>query len=129
MNKINLIIVILLSLVVITLLFYMYVFKIYEVVVEKNTDILFADHQSVAEIQVVPVNAFGWKVPFRSSPADFNIKEGADLIDIIEEDNENGILKIRVRDKIGIVAIEIKSKYSTLPMVVEIPIILNIAIK
>lgn len=71
MNRLNLIIVILLSLVMITLLIYMYVFKIYEVVVEKNTDILFADYQSVAEIQVVPVNALGWKVPFRYSPADF----------------------------------------------------------
>jgi hypothetical protein len=122
----RLIIIASLSLVIVLLIFY-YVFNIYETTIETKPENLFADKQSEVTISITPVNAFGFKVPFRKIPAGFEISEGKDLVDIIKEDDKNGSLILRAKERTGKVVILIRSKYSLLPSLVEIYIYPNTA--
>jgi hypothetical protein len=103
-----------------------YFFSIYEVIFKITPDKLYADNSSTIIIEVVPINSFGWRAPFRKSFAEFTFLEGKDLIDILSFDNENGILKLKAKDKSGKISISIKSKYSLLPSTIEIIIAPNI---
>jgi hypothetical protein len=105
----------------------LYLFNIYEVTYEVKPEKLYADNQSVVRIQAIPINAFGWKAPFRSAPADFEIKEGADLVYVQKNDKDNGTLIIKAKDKPGTVTIFVKSKYSMLPTALDIIIEPNAA--
>jgi hypothetical protein len=104
---------------------YLYIFNIYEITYSVNPSSLYSDNESTVIITADPVNAFGWKIPFRSTYAEFNIKEGKDLIDIISEDNKKGILKLKAKNKNGTVVVRIKSKYSLLPSEIVIHIYPN----
>jgi hypothetical protein len=115
-----------LSLIIILLIFH-YVFNIYETTIETKPANLFADKQSEVTISIVPVNAFGFQVPFRKITAGFEITEGKDLVDIIKEDDKNGSLILRAKERTGKVVIFIRSKYSLLPSLVEIFIYPNTA--
>src|ERR1035437_7918695 len=94
---------------------YHYIFSIYEVTYKITPDILYADNNSTLIIEVVPINSFGWKAPFRKTFSEFTINEGKDLVEVIFQDNSNGILRIRAKEKPGKVSITIKSNYSLLP--------------
>jgi len=106
--------------VVIGFLFYQYIIKIYESTVEVEPKNLFADNQSTVTISVIPLNSFGWKALFRNAPAEFEITEGNTLVEILLHDKENGKLILKAISSTGKVVVQIKSKYSLLPMVVEI---------
>jgi hypothetical protein len=106
--------------VVIGFLFYQYIIKIYESTVEVEPKNLFADNQSTVTISVIPLNSFGWKALFRNAPAEFEIIEGNTLVEILQHDKENGKLILKAKSGTGKVVVQIKSKYSLLPMVVEI---------
>ena len=106
--------------VVIGFLFYQYIIKIYESTVEVEPKNLFADNQSTVTISVIPLNSFGWKALFRNAPAEFEIIEGNTLVEILQHDKENGKLILKAISSTGKVVVQIKSKYSLLPMVVEI---------
>ncbi|MDO8549670.1 MAG: hypothetical protein Q7S39_05910 [Ignavibacteria bacterium] len=99
---------------------YQYLVKIYESTVKVQPQNLFADNQSTVTISVIPLNSFGWKALFRNSPADFEIIEGNSLVEIKLLDKEEGKLILKAKSETGKVVIKIKSKYSLLPMVVEI---------
>jgi hypothetical protein len=103
----------------------LYMFNIYEVVFEVKPSKLYADNQSMLEIKTVPLNAFGWKAPFRDAYTEFEIREGDDLIYVVKMDKEKGRLVIRAKDKPGKVVIYAKSKFALLPSVFEIEIELN----
>ncbi len=115
-------------LLIICLASYYYLFNIYETTININPLNLFADNHSTASITIIPVNALGWKVPFRNIPADFEIKEGRQLVDIIYEDKKRGKLILQAKNITGTVVIYVKSKYSLLPSLVEIHIFPNYAI-
>jgi hypothetical protein len=115
-----------LSLIIILSVFY-YVFNVYETEIETGPKELFADNHSVATITVYPVNALGFRIPFRKINADFEIKEGKDLIEIVKEDTKNGIIVLRAKNRTGKVVIYVKSKYSLLPLLVEINVYPNTA--
>ncbi|HEX9740503.1 MAG TPA: hypothetical protein VGA29_06975 [Ignavibacteriaceae bacterium] len=106
--------------VVIGFLFHQYIIKIYESTVEVEPKNLFADNQSTVTISVIPLNSFGWKALFRNAPAEFEITEGNALVEILLHDKENGKLILKAISSTGKVVVQIKSKYSLLPMVVEI---------
>jgi molecular chaperone DnaK (HSP70) len=74
----------------------------------------------------VPLNSFGGKAPFRKSYAEFTFNEGKDLVEVIFQDNANGILKLRAKEKPGKVSVTIKAKYSLLPSTIEIIIEPNV---
>jgi len=102
---------------------YFFLYNIYGSEVKKLPQYLYADTTSEMIIEVVPINALGKKAWFRKSSATFEIIEGIDLIEIIEYRTEIGYLKIRSKGKVGLVEIKIKSQYSLVPELVQIEIL------
>ena len=121
-------VILLVSLSLIVILFcYNYIFNIYETTIITEPQNLYANSHSVVKILINPVNALGFKVPFRKISSSFEITEGKDLVDIVKQDNKSGYLVLRARNKTGKVVIYIKSGYSFLPSLVEINIYPNSA--
>ena len=106
---------------------YYYFFNIFETIISVNPQNLYADAHSTVTIEVIPINALGWKVPLRHVSTDFKFKEGQRLIDIIYENKKDGVLKLRAKNLTGTVVIYVKSIYSLLPTLVEIHIYPNLA--
>jgi len=113
------------SLVIGGLFFYHYFINIYEVTVSAEPEALYADNQSEVVIWVVPLNSFGWKALFRTASAEFEIKEGLPLVEIIKIDRENGKMILKAKSEKGKIVIEIKSPFSLLPTIIEIPVYPN----
>lgn len=111
---------------IIILLCFQYIFSIYEVEIITEPPELYADNSSVCTIRTVPLNSFGVKAPFRNAPAAIEIREGSELVEIVELDERNGIIKIKAKERTGTVVIFIKPEKSLLPSSVEIRIIPNI---
>lgn len=101
---------------------FLYIFNIYEVNYTVKPQSLYADSKSVVTISSKPVNAFGWNAPFRAAPADFKIKEGSDLVEIISLDSRKGILILKSKNKPGKIILSIKSGYALFPSSIEINI-------
>jgi hypothetical protein len=114
-----------LAIIIIVLFGFQYFVSIYEVDIVTEPEVLFADNTSVCLIRTVPLNSFGWKVPFRKASAQIEIREGSDLVDIVKLDEDNGIIKIKAREKTGIVVIYIKPEKALLPSSVEVKILPN----
>ncbi len=106
---------------------YYYIFNIFETVIQVNPPNLFADNHSTTSIEVIPINALGWKAPFRNVSADFTIIEGQELIEIIFEKKKEGKIKLRAKNITGKVTINVKPEYSLLPSLIEINIYPNLA--
>ncbi len=102
---------------------YFFLFNIYGVEIKKSNNNLYADFDSEMTIKIIPVNALGKKAWFRKTFANFEIVEGLDLISIIENNPDGGILKIRANGKNGIVGIKIKSVHSLFPDYIEFEIL------
>jgi hypothetical protein len=110
-------------LIIIILFSYFFLYNIYGDEIRKSPPKLFADSTLQMKIEVVPVNAFGWRALYRKSNSHFFIIEGNDLIELISIDNVNGLLIIQSNGKPGKVGIKIKSQYSLLPAYIEISIL------
>ncbi len=124
----KLIYIILLLCISLLLLFaWQYFFSIYEVTYSVEPAVLYADDQSIVTIKTVPLNSFGNKAWMRKSSALYEITEGEDLVEIIDEDKSNGILKLKALHETGLVIIKVKSEHSLFPTVIEILIKENIA--
>ena len=102
---------------------YFFLYNIYGSEVKRSAQNLYADTSSEITIEVFPINALGKKAWFRKSSATFNIVEGLELIEIIERNDESGFIKIRSKGKAGLVGIKIKSEHSLLPEYIEIEIL------
>jgi len=102
---------------------YFFLYNIYGSEVKRSAQNLYADTFSEITIEVFPINALGKKAWFRKSSATFEIIEGLELIEIIEQNKESGFVKIRSKGEAGIVGIKIKSEHSLLPEYVEIEIL------
>ncbi len=109
------------------LLVYYYIFNIYEVIYTVKPKELFADNTSQVKICAVPLNALGGKVPLRYSHTVFDIKEGRELVVIISENKNKGILVLRAKEKTGRVVVFLKAEHAVLPSSVEIFIYPNLA--
>jgi len=107
--------------------FYQYVFSIYEVTYKIVPERLYADNKSNLIIEAVPLNSFGLRAPFRNSPSEFTISEGAELVEIVFIDKDKGIMKIKAKNNPGKVSITIKPKFSLFPSTIEIIIEANFA--
>ena len=123
-NKIYLIIVLLIL--IASFFVHQYIFNVYEITYKITPDKLYADNSSTIVIEVLPVNAFGWKAPFRTSLSEFTFNEGKNLVIIIYQDNAKGILTLKAKERTGKVSITIKSKYSLFPTTIDIIIEPNI---
>ncbi len=79
------ILIVLILIVLIGILFsYNYLLNIYEVTYKVTPKELFADYKSTVKIECIPVNAFGWEIPFRNTYCKFEITQGKDLVEIIK---------------------------------------------
>ncbi len=119
-NKIYIIFI--LIIILFALISYFYLFNIYEVIYSVNPEELYADNKSSVTITSQPINALGYKSPFRSAPCEFIIKEGGKLVNVILKEDDKGILKLNAKDKTGMVIVYIKSKYALFPSLIEIHI-------
>ena len=115
--------------IIIGLASYSYIFKVYETKVETSTQSLYADNNSRVTITAVPINALGWRVPFRKVKTAFEISEGSKLVKIISEEDASGILILQAKDKTGRVIIYVKPSLALLPTQVEINIYPNYALE
>jgi hypothetical protein len=113
--------------ILIILLIYHYIFNIYETTIETVPENLFACSRSAVNISINPINALGFKIPFRKISGSFKIIEGRDLVEIVKEDDKEGRLSLRAKCRTGKIVIYVKSKFSFLPSLVEINIISNAA--
>jgi hypothetical protein len=112
---------IIIILILITILLgFQYLVSIYEVDIRIDPDVLYADNKSECVVYTVPLNSLGWRVPFRNASAKIEIREGSDLVEILEIDEQKGILRIRAKDKTGIVVIFIRPEKALLPSSFEI---------
>ena len=102
---------------------YFFLYNIYGSEVKRSAQNLYADTSSEISIEVFPINALGKKAWFRKSSATFEIIEGLELIEIIEHNEESGFIKIRSKGEAGLVGIKIKSEHSLLPQYIEIEIL------
>lgn len=102
---------------------YFFLYNIYGVEIKKSTDNLYADFDSEMTIKIYPVNALGKKAWFRKTSAHFEIIEGLELISILENNPDDGMLKIKANGRTGIVGIKIKSIHSLFPDYVEFEIL------
>jgi hypothetical protein len=102
---------------------YFFLYNIYGSEVRRSPQNLYADISSEMTIEVIPINALGKKAWFRNSSATFELIEGANLVDVIEFYKELGLIKIRSKGKTGLVGIKIKSEHSLLPEYIEIEIL------
>lgn len=120
MSRSNQILFISVLLVIITAIFLsMYVLNIYGDIIVKYPDNLFADHTSTIKIEAVPINAFGWKIPFRKSLVVFDIIEGENLVDVISKNEKDGFIILRSKGIPGKVEISVKTKFSLFPNLVK----------
>ncbi len=107
---------------ILSLAVWQYVLVVYEVRIDVDPEELFADNSGICVIRAVPLNSFGKAAPFRSSGTTFEFETGKDLIKIIEENGDIGLLKFQVLNQEGEVVIFVKSEYSLLPSKIIIPI-------
>ena len=110
---------------VLIFLCYHYLINIYEVRVITEPEALYADNQSTVVVSVVPLNSFGWKALFRTVTAEFEIKEGVSLVETVKVDTKNGKLFLRGKNETGKVTVLVRSEYSLLPTIIEIPVYPN----
>ncbi len=101
---------------------YYFIFNIYEITFSVNPKNLFADYKSTVIIRTIPINAFGFRAPFRHSPAAFEIIEGKDLVDIIRDNRTAGVFILRAKDKAGKVVVQLKPDHALLPTLITINI-------
>ncbi|MHB8581491.1 MAG: hypothetical protein ACYDA4_16735 [Ignavibacteriaceae bacterium] len=129
MSKSQIYFIIISFIIILGLLFYHYLINIYEVTYSINPGNLFADYRSTVTIETVPLNALGFRAPFRYSRTKFQINQGSQLVDVIREDSLKGILVIRAKGQTGKVVVFVKSVNSLLPSELTIFIYPDYAVK
>ncbi|GIK21976.1 MAG: hypothetical protein HND40_04135 [Ignavibacteriota bacterium] len=102
---------------------YYFLYNIYGVEIKKSANNLYADFDSEITIKIYPINALGKKAWFRKTSASFEIVEGSDLISVLENNSDEGIIRIRANGKTGLVGIKIKSVHSLFPEYIEFEIL------
>lgn len=118
--KIEYFILVTLFIFILVYIIHQYIYSIYEIKVVAKPDTIPPDNKSKTIISVIHINSLGKKVPFRSVPVNFNIIEGENLILTEYKNSKKGIAVLRVKDKPGLVKIEIISNYSLFPNIIEI---------
>jgi hypothetical protein len=84
---------------------------------------VFADASTEIQVTVVPINAMGWDVPFRTVNAKFKILEGTSLVTTKIVNEEDGFILLQSTGTEGKVGIYIDSKYSLFPSYIEVQIL------
>lgn len=117
-----------LILIIAIILFFLwqYVFSIYEVFYKTEPEHLYTSADSVIKLEAVPLNALGFRAPFRNAPFTYEWESGRQLVEIVEDRHEQGYLVLRSAGSEGTVVIKIKGRYTLLPSLIEIRILANL---
>ena len=115
-----------LFLLIVSFCLWQYVFNIYEVEIGLEPKELFADDTSTLTVKVIPINSFGKRAPLRTVECIFQIIEGKELVDIIEQNQSVGEIIFKAKSNIGKLVLKIRTGYSVAPMLVEINIQKNL---
>lgn len=107
------------------ILFLLYAVNIYEVSVDVTKRTLYADNESETIIASVPLSSMGKRAFFRYAATSYEFRAGRELIEVLTEDGEHGLLIIRSKDKAGKVVILVKPELALLPTEIEIIILPN----
>jgi len=107
------------------ILFLSYAVNIYEVSVNVTKKTLYADNESETIIASVPLNSMGKRALFRYAVTSYDFRQGRELVEILTEDTEHGLLIIRSKDKAGRVVILVKPELALLPTEIELIILPN----
>ncbi len=99
-----------------------YVFQIYEVRFQLNSDVYFANEASEIKIVAVPLNSFGYKAPFRKVKTEYRIEKGKDLVKVLLIDNKNGILILQTTLLSGEVEVIATTNKTIFPNIIRIKI-------
>ncbi len=105
---------------------YNYLISIYEVIYRIEPQNLYADYKSEVTVTAVPINGMGGRAWFRKAGAEYILTEGKNLVEVIKNDEAEGVLVLRAKDKPGIVRITAKSKFALLPSPIAIDIYPNL---
>jgi hypothetical protein len=100
-----------------------FIFSIYEINIVVKPKEVFADASTEIQVTVVPINAMGWDVPFRTVNAKFKILEGTSLVTTKIVNEEDGFILLQSTGTEGKVGIYIDSKYSLFPSYIEVQIL------
>jgi hypothetical protein len=112
------------SFVLLYVIWYFY-FNIYDVNFSVSNYDLYADDNSIAKIEIFPINSFGNRIHLREVEGDFIIEEGKDLVQVIEKHKSS--ITIKTKNQIGNIKILIKCKYLLFPISIDLIIKPNIA--
>ena len=104
-------------------IFHYFIFSIYEVKIIVKPKVVFADPSTEIQVTVIPINAMGWDVPFRTVKARFKILEGTGLETIKIVNEKDGFILLQSTGTEGKVGIYIDSKYSLFPTYIEVQIL------
>jgi hypothetical protein len=104
-------------------IFHYFIFSIYEVRIVVKPKVVFADPSTEIQVTVIPINAMGWDVPFRTVKAKFKILEGTGLVTIKLVNEEEGFILLQSTGTEGKVSIYIDPEYSLFPSYIEILIL------
>jgi hypothetical protein len=104
-------------------IFHYFIFSIYEVNIVVKPKIVFADPSTEIQMTVIPINAMGWAVPFRTVKSKFKILEGTGLVTIKLVNEEEGFILLQSTGTEGKVSIYIDSEYSLFPSYIEVQIL------
>jgi hypothetical protein len=103
-----------LSLILFTaLISWMYIFNIYEVDIDINNKIIRLGESNNSIIEIIPLNSFGFKTPFRKVTPSVKFIEGSELVDITKKDNNR--YSIHAKSDTGKVVLLLESEYFLYP--------------
>ncbi len=102
----------------ISLSVWLYIFNIYEIKFKvdfkKNTT-----HNNIEiKVDVIPLNSFGFRVPFRNPKIDYHVKKTEDFIDIRIIDNRKNIFIVDVLNGSDII-LEARSRRLMFPAILN----------
>ena len=92
---------------------WLYLFNIYEVEVKVDSKIISAQSNYSSKIELIPLNSFGYKAPFRKLNSKLSFLSGQDLIESTAK-SENEYL-INSKSTIGKVELLLESEYFLYP--------------
>ena len=119
-------IILILSCIIVLLFFWQYVFSIYEVYYKIEPEHLYTFAESRVKVESIPLNALGFRAPFRKSPFLYEWESGKELVEIVDDRSETGYLILKAAGPEGTAVLRIKGKYALLPSIIEIKILPNL---
>lgn len=105
-----------------------YVFSVYEVFYDTKPEHLYASGGEVMKIECVPLNALGFRAPFRTAPFSYKWESGRDLLQIAVDNSASGYLILKSAGKEGTAVLRVKGKYALLDSIIEIRILANVTV-